>query len=566
PSPTPTPTPRKWREFSQNVGRLTLVNIRYALDYSLPSPAGIFYYITHKERYLGTQILFDPFKKTLVVLGSSWGATSLLKGLDTEDYNFTIVISPKNVFLFTPLLPSVAVVMLNAWSILQHESPTHYITRHKARQVSGIDTEATSVVITGSSAPPCLRSHRTIRYDNLVHAVGAETQTVSIPGVKQHAPFMKEDAEVRQRQFLGCIEAAAFPGTSEEEERLLHMVVVGGGPTGIELTGELHDFLEEDIQNRYPEHHPYMGLTFVEALPSVLPMFSKKLIQFTERTFKESRIEIMTGTIVKGVTLSSVLLKPKDAPEEEVDCRLVEQMNKRGLVIDVHLRMLGAPSIFAIEDCTTTLYAPTGQVACIPRAHAQVDREAGCLENKLQQLTNTKVEGEEVTDEATTETETIKRKIERIKLKSFHHSHQGSLVYIRSDKAIDDLLIFWGEVRVSDYSAYLSTLFSLRNRATGRGVRVFPVYLGLIFGWSVFQGSWVFWGLGLRSSGCVAPGGLRWGRFQRCLLHLRSTHPLRCPGLGIFWGYIAVSSALYAMHGRCPVATHAKAVCVVVYP
>ncbi|KIJ60740.1 hypothetical protein HYDPIDRAFT_116782 [Hydnomerulius pinastri MD-312] len=48
-----------------------------------------------------------------------------------------------------------------------------------------------------------------------------------------------------QRQFLDCVEKAAFPGTSEEKKkRSLHMVVVGGGPTGIALTGELHDFLQ----------------------------------------------------------------------------------------------------------------------------------------------------------------------------------------------------------------------------------------------------------------------------------------------------------------------------------
>lgn len=48
-----------------------------------------------------------------------------------------------------------------------------------------------------------------------------------------------------QDRFLDCVESAGFPGQSEDEiQRLLHMVVVGGGPTGVELSGELHDFLE----------------------------------------------------------------------------------------------------------------------------------------------------------------------------------------------------------------------------------------------------------------------------------------------------------------------------------
>ncbi|KIJ60797.1 hypothetical protein HYDPIDRAFT_116871 [Hydnomerulius pinastri MD-312] len=313
-----------------------------------------------------------------------------------------------------------------------------------------------------------------------------------------------------QRRFLDCVETAAFPGTSEEEKkRLLHMVVVGGGPTGIELTGGLHDFLEEDLKNWYPELHPYMRLTLVEALPSVLPMFSKELIQYTERTFKESRIEIMTGTMVKGMTPSSVLLKPKGTLEEEVDCGLVvwaagntlrkltrdlmgkvgEQVNKRGLVIDDHLRMLGAPSIFAIGDCTSTSYTPTAQVASQQDAYLarmlELIAKWDALENKLQQLTNATVQGGNVTDGATTEAESIERKIERIKLKPFHYSHQGSLAYIRSDKAIADLPIFgreWANGGVATFlfwrSAYLSTIFSLRNWALVAGDRMRIKFFG----------------------------------------------------------------------------------------
>ena len=114
--------------------------------------------MTHRERHPGVQLPFDPEKKTIVVLGSGWGATSLLNTLDTTEYNVVsiffrfssylcqplsqVVVSPKNFFLFTPLLPSVAVGTLNARSIIQ---PTRYVTRHKARTVSVIEAEATDV-------------------------------------------------------------------------------------------------------------------------------------------------------------------------------------------------------------------------------------------------------------------------------------------------------------------------------------------------------------------------------------------------------------------------------------
>ncbi|KAL4080088.1 hypothetical protein V8B97DRAFT_2002561 [Scleroderma yunnanense] len=476
-SETPSPTGNKWRGFLQILGRVTLVGVVGA--------AGTFWYLTYKDRNPGPQLPLDPSKKTLVILGSGWGATSLLKGLDTTDYN-TVVISPKNFFLFTPLLPSVAVGTLGAKSVLQ---PTRYITRHKARQVSVIEAEATAVdpvnkTVTFTDTSPLrpVEPTRTIPYDYLVYAVGAETQTFGIPGVKERACFMKEigDAEQMQTRFLDCIETAAFPGTSEEEKRrLLHM---------------------EDLKSWYPELHPYVRLTLVEALPNVLPSFSKELIAYTERTFKESKIEILTGTMVKGVNEGSVRLKPKDGEEREVPCGLVvwaagntarkitrdlmsqlpeHQTNKRGIIVDNYLRMPGAPSIFAIGDCTATSYAPTAQVASQQGAYLarmfKLIAKKDTLENKLESLNATSDDNDH-TAEKHKEAESLKKQMDRIKLKPFQYSHQGSLAYIGSDKAIAELPIFgreWTSGGVATFlfwrSAYLSTLFSLRNRALVAG-------------------------------------------------------------------------------------------------
>jgi len=81
---------------------------------------GVFYYITQKDRHPGPQLPHDPSKKNVVVVGSGWASTAFLKKLDTAEYNVT-VISPRNFFLFTPLLPSVAVGTLATNSILQRK-------------------------------------------------------------------------------------------------------------------------------------------------------------------------------------------------------------------------------------------------------------------------------------------------------------------------------------------------------------------------------------------------------------------------------------------------------------
>ncbi|KAJ3740076.1 pyridine nucleotide-disulfide oxidoreductase-domain-containing protein [Lentinula detonsa] len=491
------PKRSKYRTFFRVLGGATLVSIAGGI--------GIFVYVTQKDRHPGSQLPYDPEKKTIVILGSGWGATSLLKTLDTSEYN-VVMISPKNYFLFTPLLPSVAVGTLSPKAILQ---PTRYLARHKARAVTVIEAEAKeidpfnkTVTFEDDTEIKGEVSHTTISYDYLVHAVGAEVQTFGIPGVQEKACFMKElsDAEIMQRRFKDCIESAAFPGQdSTEIDRLLHIVIVGGGPTGIEVSGEIHDFLEDDLKAWYPELAGRIRISLVEALPSVLPMFSKQLIEYTESTFKESKIEILTKTMVKEVKDKSVVLQMPDKSIQEVPCGMVVwaggnkgrkitqdlmaqypnvQTNRRGLTVDDQLRLAGADgSIFAIGDCTSTSYAPTAQVASqqgayLARVFAQMAKK-NTLQAKLNQLEQSEAAVTDTVEKANRkpEIETTRKLIANVKVRPFHYSHQGSLAYIGSDKAIADLPFANGNIASAGVatflfwrSAYLSTLFSLRNR------------------------------------------------------------------------------------------------------
>ncbi|GLB41066.1 putative nadh dehydrogenase [Lyophyllum shimeji] len=489
-------THSKWQRFTQILGRTTLI--------TLVAAGGTFYYITQVERHPGPQLPFDESKKTLVILGSGWGATSLLKAIDTTDYN-VLVISPKNYFLFTPLLPSVAAGTLNSRSIIQS---TRYITRHKPRSVTVIEAEAKEVdpfnkTVTFEDTSPIKGSiaSTTIPYDYLVMAVGAEVQTFGIPGVQEHSCFMKElaDAERMQKQFLDCLESAAFPGQSPEEvERLLHMVVVGGGPTGVELSGEIHDFLEDDLKSWYPELANKIKITLVEALPSVLPTFSEQLIDYTESTFKESKIEILTKTMVKEVKEKSVVVQMPDKSIAELPCGMVVwaggnklrkvthdlmlklpeyQNDRRGIVVDDYLRMKGADGIYAIGDCSATSYAPTAQVASQEGAYlARMLVQMAKKENLETRATELAAELANATTEEerkrlSEQLDIAQKQMAKVKLRPFHYSHQGSLAYIGSEKAVADLPFMNGNIAsggVATYlfwrSAYLSTLFSLRNR------------------------------------------------------------------------------------------------------
>lgn len=90
----------------------------------------------------------------------------------------------------------------------------------------------------------------TVAYDKLVIAAGAQALTFNIKGVQEHAIFLREvsDAQSIRRKLLLNLMLSDIPGTSEEEKkRLLHCVVVGGGPTGVEFSGELSDFIKRDV-------------------------------------------------------------------------------------------------------------------------------------------------------------------------------------------------------------------------------------------------------------------------------------------------------------------------------
>ncbi|KXN67665.1 alternative NADH-dehydrogenase [Conidiobolus coronatus NRRL 28638] len=419
-------------------------------------------------------------KKKIVILGTGWASTSFLKAIDSSDYDITVV-SPRNYFLFTPLLPSCTVGTLEHRSIVE---PIRYTTRHKPGKVrfveaecTKIDHESNRITITDSSEIQGEVNSSTIDYDYLVVGCGAETATFGIPGVKEHACFLKEidHAKEIRRKLSDCLAAATFDGQkSKEQERLLHMVVVGGGPTGVEYAAELHDFLEDDLKKWYPDMAGKFKITLIEAHQHVLASFSKQMINYTESTFKENNIEILNNTMVKEVKERSVVVQNSKKELEEIPCGLLVwaggnmmrpvvrdlisnfpelQKNRRGVSVNDYLLMNGAQNIFVLGDAAATQYAPTAQVA---------SQQGKYLARVFKGLN--KADSEGVKDQA----QVIEQMTKNVR--PFQYTHNGSLAYIGSEKAIADIPILdttysFGGVATSLFwrSAYLSNLFSVRN-------------------------------------------------------------------------------------------------------
>lgn len=80
-----------------------------------------------------------------------------------------------------------------------------------------------------------------------------------------------EDAERIHESVIDCFESACLPHlTQEDKEQMLHFVIVGGGPTGVEFAAELHDLIYEDLLNLYPHLKPYVNITLVQSADHIL--------------------------------------------------------------------------------------------------------------------------------------------------------------------------------------------------------------------------------------------------------------------------------------------------------
>lgn len=430
-------------------------------------------------------------KKELVILGTGWGAISLLKKLDTSLYNVTVV-SPRSFFLFTPLLPSTPVGTIEMKSIVE---PVRSIARRTPGEVHyieaealDIDPKAKTVLVQSVSESEFFVSN--VNYDYLVVSVGAKTTTFNIPGVYGNALFLKEieDAQNIRMKLMKTIEqASSFPRNDPERKRLLTFVVVGGGPTGVEFAAELQDYVDQDLSKWMPDLSKEMSVILIEALPNILNMFDKTLIKYAEDLFARDRIDLQVNTAVKSVEPTYIHTlqggqKASDIPygmlvwatgNEPIELSKVlmgkvpEQTNKRGLLINDKLELLGAEeSVYAIGDCTAhTGFFPTAQVA-----HQEGEYLARTLDKKLE---IEQLEWDMLNTADETKVSRLQSEIDskKSKLDKFNYKHMGALAYIGSETAIADLhmgdssyqlkgmfaFLFWK-------SAYLAMCLSIRNR------------------------------------------------------------------------------------------------------
>ncbi|KAI5950930.1 NDE1 [Candida jiufengensis] len=482
-STTNIPQPRKSSTFVKI--------IKYGLGAGILGVAGFIGFVSYKVYEETHPVAQEPQsatfpngekKKTLVILGSGWGAMPLLKSLDTTLYN-VILISPRNYFLFTPLLPSVPTGTVDMKSIME---PVRSITRRCKGQVVYLEAEAIDIdpstntlkiqqsttVYSGHAKDSSSSSHpkkhiehgldhiiANISYDYLVVGIGAQPSTFGLPGVAEHSTFVKEigDSARIKKTLIDLVEAAnMLPENDKERKRLLHVIVCGGGPTGVEAAGEIQDYIDQDLKKWAPEVAKDLRVTLVESQPKVLHTFNPKLVEYTNQVFKDTNINLVTSARINSVDNHNVTIFHKDNQLTEIvpygmliwatgnstrdfthiimDKIEAQKDAKRGLLVDDHLKLKGSNNIYALGDCTFTKYPPTAQVA-----YQQGEYLADYFE-KLQKVASMKYK---ISHESNPSEFAVQR-CNRLEgnLPHFIYNYQGSLAYIGSEKAVADLA--WG--------------------------------------------------------------------------------------------------------------------------
>ncbi|KAJ7685463.1 hypothetical protein DFH06DRAFT_43685 [Mycena polygramma] len=321
-------------------------------------------------------------KPRLVIVGGGWGAVAALEALYPGDYHVTVV-SSETFTTFTPLLPSAAVGTVQVRSLI--EPIRKIIARLRGHFVQGkavdlVMSERLLEVETLSADGK--KANLYIPYDKLIIAVGSTSSTHGVPGL-EHCFQLKTiaDAQKIRRRVMDNFEAASLPTTTpEERKRLLSFVVCGGGPTGVETAAEIYDFCQEDIMNYYPKIcREEVSIHVIQSREHILNTYSEAISNYAESKFQRDGVDLVTSARVGAITPTHVLYTVKNAAGEteqhtipsnfvlwstgiamnpfaaRVSSLLPNQVHKKAIEVDAHLRVRGAPlgTVYAVGDCAT---------------------------------------------------------------------------------------------------------------------------------------------------------------------------------------------------------------------
>ena len=314
----------------------------------------------------------------IVIVGGGFGGLSAAKTLAKANVRVTLV-DRHNHHLFQPLLYQVATATLSPGDIA---SPIRWILRRAKNiqvllaDVSAIDCAARRVVLDGGAH---------LDFDYLILATGASHTYFGHDEWAKSAPPLKtlEDALAIRRRILLAFERAERAHDPQEQERLLTFVLVGGGPTGVELAGTLAEIAKQTWREFRSIDTRKTRIVVVEAGPTILAAFPERLRDAARRSLKRLRVEVRENTRVTGIDDDGVWLGEERLDAETVlwtagvaASPLMATLNvPRDRVgrttVERDLSLPGHPNVFVVGDAAAFLDASGRQLPGVAQVAIQ---------------------------------------------------------------------------------------------------------------------------------------------------------------------------------------------------
>ena len=331
----------------------------------------------------------------ILILGGGFAGIEVLRQLQKtfqNDIRIDItLVSRDNFFLFTPMLPEISSGMIETRHIVTPLRAFCNRAKFYETEIESIDLEKKEVVIThriGKHTKPIeWRSHM-LKYDYLVLALGSETNFFGVSEAAKQAFTLKNlgDAIVLRNHVINMLEQADIEHEDIDlRKRLLTFVVVGGGFSGVEIVGELNDFILDSIKYFYHNlQKSYARIILINSGGRILPEVTEDLADFALREIRKNGVEVLLNTRVVEVTSDNVKLDQGTIittqtiiwagggkPQTLLSALSCEHDKSGRIMTNNYLEVAGyTDSIMALGDCacvtdpnTGKPYPPTAQHA-----------------------------------------------------------------------------------------------------------------------------------------------------------------------------------------------------------
>jgi NADH dehydrogenase len=308
----------------------------------------------------------------VVVIGAGFGGLAAAKALGDRPVAVTVV-DRLNYHLFQPLLYQVALAGLAATDVAYPIRAALHRYRNievVLAEVTGVDLAARQVRLADGAA---------LGYDFLVVAAGAETSYFGHADWAPFAPGLKDldDALEMRRRVLTAFEAAERASDADERRRLTTFVIVGGGPTGVELAGAIADLSRDILRADFHHLDPTeTKVVLVEAADRILTPFDPRLSRRAVEQLRELRVEVHVGVRVEKVEAGGIWMAGRYVPAGTViwaagvrpnplTTGLGAPLDRSGRVqVEPDCSLPRHPEVFVIGDMAALV--PEGETAPLP--------------------------------------------------------------------------------------------------------------------------------------------------------------------------------------------------------